>query len=70
METAYAWAGTFGETEDGLAYIGEHRRHPLCYFALGFGGNGISYSMIASESLRAHFRGRSHRYAEVFSFER
>ena len=28
LEVAYAWAGTFGETKDGLAYIGVHPRFP------------------------------------------
>lgn len=70
METAYSWAGTFGETEDGLAYIGSYRKHPLCYFALGFGGNGISYSIIAAEIIRAALKGTPHPYAEVFRFDR
>lgn len=70
METAYAWAGTFGETEDGLAYIGTYRKHPLCYFALGFGGNGITYSLIAAEIIRAALKGRPHPHAEAFRFDR
>lgn len=70
MEPAYSWAGTFGETEDGLAYIGTYRKHPLCYFALGFGGNGISYSIIAAEIIRAALKGTPHPYAEVFRFDR
>lgn len=70
METAFTWAGTFGETKDGLAYIGSYRKHPLCYFALGFGGNGIVYSMLAAEIIRADLKGRPHPYAEVFRFDR
>ncbi len=70
METAYAWAGTFGETEDGLAYIGSYRRHPLCYFALGFGGNGITYSVLAAEIIRADLQGKTHPYAAAFRFTR
>jgi glycine/D-amino acid oxidase-like deaminating enzyme len=70
MEPAYSWAGTFGETEDGLAYIGTYKKHPLCYFALGFGGNGITYSMIAAEIIRAELKGSPHRYAGVFRFDR
>lgn len=70
METAYSWAGTFAETKDGLAYIGSHRNHPLCLFALGFGGNGISYSIIAAEILRRQIVGQGHTYSEVFRFDR
>lgn len=42
FEVAFAWAGTFGETKDGLAYIGAVPELPHCLFALGFGGNGIT----------------------------
>ena len=35
LDVAFAWAGTFGETEDGLAYIGPHADWPNAYFALG-----------------------------------
>ncbi|MGC4013590.1 MAG: FAD-dependent oxidoreductase [Luteolibacter sp.] len=70
MEPAYRWAGTFGETRDGLAYIGRHRGHPLCHFALGFGGNGITYSAIAAEILRRQVRGLPHPWEPVFRFDR
>ncbi len=71
MEPAYSWAGTFAETEDGLAYIGAHpRSDPRIHFALGFGGNGITYSAIAAEILTAKVLGREHPYGETFSFER
>ena len=70
MEPAYAWAGTFGETKDGLAYIGTYRKHPLCYFALGFGGNGITYSVIAAEIIRSDLAGIAHPYADAFRFDR
>ena len=58
LEVAYAWAGTFGETKDGLPYIGSHRRFPHAYFALGYGGNGITFSLIAAEIIRDGFLGR------------
>lgn len=70
MEPAYCWAGTFGETRDGLAYIGKFKPHPLCLFALGYGGNGITYSVIAAEILRHEIRGKAHRYQETFRFDR
>jgi len=70
LEVAYAWAGTFGETKDGLAYIGVHPRFPHCYFALGYGGNGITYSIIAAELIRDQFLGRSNRDAHLFRFDR
>ncbi len=70
MEPAFAWGGTFGETKDGLPYIGTYRKHPLCYFALGFGGNGITYSVTAAEIIRADLAGTAHRHADAFRFDR
>jgi len=70
LEVAYAWAGTFGETKDGLAYIGVHPRYPHAYFALGYGGNGITFSLIAAEIIRDCFLGRPNRDAHLFRFDR
>jgi glycine/D-amino acid oxidase-like deaminating enzyme len=68
---AHAWAGVFGQTKDGLAYIGPHPRlDPRIAFALGYGGNGITFSAVAAEVLAARAAGRRHRYAETFAFER
>ena len=70
FEVAYAWAGTFGQTKDGLPYIGRPKRHPHSYFALGYGGNGITYSLIAAEIIRDDFLGRANPDAAIFSFGR
>lgn len=70
LKVDYCWAGTFGETKDGLAYIGETNRFPNSYFALGYGGNGITYSLIAAEIIRDLYTGRPNRNAEVFDFDR
>jgi glycine/D-amino acid oxidase-like deaminating enzyme len=70
LEIAYAWAGTFGTTKDGLAYIGVHPRFPHAYFALGYGGNGITFSLIAAEIIRDCFLGRKNRDASIFRFGR
>ncbi len=71
MEVAYTWAGTFGETADGLPYIGpESRRSDRVYYTLGYGGNGIPFSAIAAELAAAHVLGKSHRYRNTFSFDR
>jgi glycine/D-amino acid oxidase-like deaminating enzyme len=51
VEVAFSWCGTFAETPDGLAYIGGHAGAPRCHFALGFGGNGITYSALAAQYL-------------------
>lgn len=66
----FVWAGIYGETADGLPYIGQHPDFPRTYFALGYGGNGTTYSLLAAEIIRDALLGRKHRYAETFSFDR
>lgn len=70
LEVAYRWAGTFGETKDGLPYIGQIRQMPRCYFALGFGGNGITYSLIAAEIIRDALLERPNPNGRPFRFDR
>lgn len=70
LEVAYAWAGTFGATKDGLAYIGVHPRFPHACFALGYGGNGITFSLIAAELIRDSFLGKKNPDAHIFRFGR
>jgi glycine/D-amino acid oxidase-like deaminating enzyme len=70
LEVAYSWAGTFGETEDGLPYIGENSEYPNTYFALGYGGNGITYSAIAAEIIRDLFHGVPNPDAAIFRLDR
>ena len=70
LEVAFRWAGTFGETKDGLPYIGQVRQMPHCHFALGFGGNGITYSLIAAEIIRDMLLQRANRDARLFRFDR
>lgn len=69
-EIAYDWAGTFGETKDGLAYIGETPEMPYAYFALGYGGNGITYSMIAARIITDLYLGNVNHDAPIFRFGR
>jgi glycine/D-amino acid oxidase-like deaminating enzyme len=70
LEVAYRWAGTFGETEDGLPFIGQIPQMPRCYFALGFGGNGIIHSMIAAEIIRDAVLNRRNTDPRLFRFDR
>jgi len=70
IEPAFGWAGSFGSTKDGLAYIGRHPAFPNAYFALGFGGNGITFSQIAARILSDLFIGAKNPDGAVFRFER
>jgi len=66
----FSWAGTFGSTEDGLPFIGSYKKLPNSLFALGFGGNGITFSVVAAEILADIIKGRTNNDMHRFSFER
>jgi glycine/D-amino acid oxidase-like deaminating enzyme len=70
VETAYAWAGVFGGTQDGLPVIGTTPEYPRAYFALGYGGNGITFSLVAAEIIRDALTRKKNPDAELFGFER
>jgi glycine/D-amino acid oxidase-like deaminating enzyme len=66
----FSWAGTFGSTKDGLPLIGQYKKLPNGYFALGFGGNGITFSLIAAEILSDLLQEKQNKDAKLFSFDR
>jgi glycine/D-amino acid oxidase-like deaminating enzyme len=66
----FQWAGTFSSTKDGLPFIGSIPQRPQTSFALGFGGNGITFSVIAANVICDFLRGKKNRDGETFSFER
>jgi glycine/D-amino acid oxidase-like deaminating enzyme len=68
---AYAWAGSFAETRDGLPLIGSvPGMNPRLQFALCYGGNGITYSVHAGHMVRAGIEGRAHELDDIFGFGR
>lgn len=70
LEATAAWAGVFGDTADGLAYIGPSIEHPQAYFALGYGGNGITFSVMAAQIIADLYLGRANTDAQIFRFGR
>ncbi|MCA1779104.1 MAG: FAD-dependent oxidoreductase, partial [Xanthomonadaceae bacterium] len=68
---AFAWEGTFAETSNDLPLFGRHPQYgPRVLFALGYGGNGITYSMFGAGLLRAQIERRQHPLTALFSFVR
>lgn len=66
----FSWAGSFGETEDGLPYIGQDPKEKNAYWVLGFGGNGITFSVSAREMVLNWLKGQSHPLEPYYSFSR
>jgi glycine/D-amino acid oxidase-like deaminating enzyme len=70
VEPDFTWCGTFSFTPDGLPYIGLHPKLDRVYFALGYGGNGTTFSMIAAEVIKNTLLGRPDHRQRLFGFER
>ncbi|PLP55489.1 FAD-dependent oxidoreductase [Mesorhizobium loti] len=66
----FAWTGSFGTTTTGLPYMGELPGYPGIFAAQGYGGNGITYSQIASELIATAIAGGEDGDARLFAFDR
>lgn len=67
---AYEWCATFGESRDGLPFIGADPAWKNVYYCLGYGGNGTVYSMLASHLLRDLIIGEEHPLTEIVKLDR
>ena len=70
IKKEFAWSGVFGKTKDSLPYIGNYTKTPRTFYALGFGGNGITFSLVAAEIITDLLLGRKNKDADIFSFAR
>jgi glycine/D-amino acid oxidase-like deaminating enzyme len=66
----FSWAGTFATTKDGLPFIGHYPGQKNSYYALGYGGNGIIFSLIAAEIIRDLILGKKNDATQLFRFDR
>jgi glycine/D-amino acid oxidase-like deaminating enzyme len=67
FEADFSWAGCFGESPTGLPAVGPIRGFSRCYAVLGFGGNGITFSMLAAQLVSRHMQGLKDPDAELFA---
>lgn len=70
VEAEFRWCGSFGASSTGMPSIGRVPGMPNCYAVLGYGGNGITFSMIGAQIIRTQLRGERDPDAHLFSFWR
>ncbi len=70
LTVSAAWAGAFGETLDGLPLIGRVPGQRRVLAAYGYGGNGITFSFMASRLLGALIQGEEREWFEAFALDR
>jgi glycine/D-amino acid oxidase-like deaminating enzyme len=64
-----SWTGSFGGSATGMPTIGEIPGYPKCYAVMGYGGNGITFSMLARELITSAVVHRKNPNAKLFAFK-
>jgi glycine/D-amino acid oxidase-like deaminating enzyme len=64
-----SWTGSFGGSPNGMPTIGAIPRYPNCYAVMGYGGNGITFSMLATKLITAAILRRTDPDARLFAFQ-
>ena len=65
-----AWCGTFSTTKDGLPFIGTWPGKERMFFDLGYGGNGITFSVIGAQIICHQLQGMEDGRSKIFGYER
>lgn len=66
-DAEFTWTGCFGESVTGLPAIGPVPGAKGCYAVMGFGGNGITFSVIAAQMLRRAVLGLPDPDSDLFA---
>jgi glycine/D-amino acid oxidase-like deaminating enzyme len=62
------WTGSFGASPNGMPTIGAIPGYPRCYAVMGYGGNGITFSMLATKLITAAVLGKKLPESALFAF--
>ena len=66
----YKYCGVFNQTNDNLGYIGIDKQNKNKWFCLGYGANGILFSILGSIILKDLYLGKVNKNAKYFDFNR
>lgn len=70
INVAYSWGATFGESLDGLPFIGQLPENDKVFYCLGYGGNGRVYSMIGAKMIKDLILYQSNPDADIVRLDR
>jgi glycine/D-amino acid oxidase-like deaminating enzyme len=70
LHPEYGWEMVYGETADGLMYIGPHRNYPRHLFGLGSSGDSLAGAFLAARVLARAARDEVDKADEVFGWTR
>ena len=69
LRPEYGWDSVYGDTSDGLMYVGAHRNYPHHLFALG-GSGSLTGAFVASRVLLDALRGEPDKADRAFGWTR
>ena len=69
LRPEYGWDATYGDSSDGLMYVGAHRNYPHHLFALG-GSGSVTGAFVASRIVLDALRSTSDKTDRVFGWTR
>ena len=70
LKINYKYCGIFNQTNDNLGYIGIDKQNKNKWFCLGYGANGILFSILGSIILKDLYLGKTNKNAKYFDFNR
>lgn len=70
LRPALAWDASYGETADGMMYIGPHRNYPRHLFALGATPDSSTGAFLAARLLLRAVQGAAEKGDEVYGWTR
>jgi glycine/D-amino acid oxidase-like deaminating enzyme len=70
LQPEYGWEAGYGETADGLMYIGAHRNYPHHFFVLGGSAESVTGAFVAARILVRALQDGLEKRDEVFGWTR
>jgi len=70
LRPEWGWEASYGETADGLPYIGPHRNYPRHLFAFGGAGDSLTGAFLAARVLVRALQGAPEKSDQVFGWTR
>jgi glycine/D-amino acid oxidase-like deaminating enzyme len=70
LQPEWGWEASYGETADGLPYIGPHRNYPRHLFALGGSGDSLTGAFLAARILVRALQDHPEKSDQVFGWTR
>jgi glycine/D-amino acid oxidase-like deaminating enzyme len=70
LRPEWGWEASYGETADGLPYIGPHRNYPRHLFAFGGAGDSLTAAFLAARILVRALQGEPEKSDQVFGWTR